>query len=437
MIDEEKVAPRTGRGRRVARGASRARRARRRVRGCRRARSPCRARRRSRRTARVRRRTSRAWLRRRPRCTASSPTISTCRGRSRSCPSASARSTSIACTRISGSSSRSSSRRSSAATCSPGGRVLDPFAGSGTTLVQCLESGYDAVGVDVAAFNCLLMRVKTARYDLVPARDRRSRRARTRSAGRASDRAGTSASGSRPRAAAELLHFRSLVERVRARRRPAGRARAGGPLGAADDSLRPRLPAHAAARAVLVPQAPPRVRAGAGGGEVPRPLPRSTRSSGSRRSSACAARRTCCGRSFTATPATSRSTGAFDAILTSPPYPGLIDYHEQHRYAYELLGLDDRRDRELGAAALGTSRRALEDVRRRASARVLRGQSRIARAGRARDRRRQRSPRPLSRRFSSAAGSGLVDRLERHVNRRTGRRAGEYFESILVCVRET
>ena len=47
----------------------------------------------------------------------------------------------------------------------PGGRVLDPFAGSGTTLVQGLESGYDAVGGDLAAFNCLLMRVKTARYN--------------------------------------------------------------------------------------------------------------------------------------------------------------------------------------------------------------------------------------------------------------------------------
>ena len=35
------------------------------------------------------------------------------------------------------------------------------------------------------------------------------------------------------------------------------------------------------------------------------------------------------------------------------------------------------------------------------------------------------------------SGLRLVDRLERHVNRRTGRRAGEYFESILVCVRET
>src|SRR5919109_3060019 len=46
-----------------------------------------------------------------------------------------------------------------------GGRVLDPFAGSGTTLVQSLESGHEATGIDVAAFNCLLMRVKTARYN--------------------------------------------------------------------------------------------------------------------------------------------------------------------------------------------------------------------------------------------------------------------------------
>ncbi len=53
--------------------------------------------------------------------------------------------------------------------------------------------------------------------------------------------------------------------------------------------------------------------------------------------------------------------GDFDGIVTSPPYPGLIDYHEQHRYAYELLGLDDRRDRELGAAARGTSRAAIEE----------------------------------------------------------------------------
>ena len=47
----------------------------------------------------------------------------------------------------------------------PGQHVLDPFAGSGTTLVQALESGLDATGVDVAAFNCLLMEVKTRSYN--------------------------------------------------------------------------------------------------------------------------------------------------------------------------------------------------------------------------------------------------------------------------------
>ena len=31
------------------------------------------------------------------------------------------------------------------------------------------------------------------------------------------------------------------------------------------------------------------------------------------------------------------------------------------------------------------------------------------------------------------SGLRLEDRLERHVNRRTGRRAGEYFESVLIA----
>src|SRR4029079_6971128 len=53
--------------------------------------------------------------------------------------------------------------------------------------------------------------------------------------------------------------------------------------------------------------------------------------------------------------------GPYDGVVTSPPYPGLIDYHEQHRYAYELRGLDDRRERELGAAARGTNKAAIED----------------------------------------------------------------------------
>ena len=45
--------------------------------------------------------------------------------------------------------------------CPAGGLVLDPFCGSGTTLVEAVGLGRDAVGCDVSAFNALLTREKT------------------------------------------------------------------------------------------------------------------------------------------------------------------------------------------------------------------------------------------------------------------------------------
>ena len=98
----------------------------------------------------------------------------------------------------------------------PGGAVLDPFAGSGTTLVQSLESGHDAVGVDVAAFNCLLVRVKTAGYNEFvlesEIRDALGRldlwTARSRDCPR--DTA-TSAAGSRRKPLRSCSRFRSIV----------------------------------------------------------------------------------------------------------------------------------------------------------------------------------------------------------------------------------
>jgi hypothetical protein len=125
--------------------------------------------------------------------------------------------------------------------------------------------------------------------------------------------------------------------------------------------------------------------------------------------------------------------GRFDGIVTSPPYPGLIDYHEQHRYAYELLGLDDRRDRELGAAARGTSRAAVAEytdgisaILRRCSDALVPGAPVLVVV----NDRRGLYPEILER-----SGLELGERLERHVNRRTGRRAGEYFESVLVATK--
>lgn len=48
----------------------------------------------------------------------------------------------------------------------PGDIVLDPFAGSGTTLVQANELGLHAVGVDVSAFNVMISGCKVKQYDL-------------------------------------------------------------------------------------------------------------------------------------------------------------------------------------------------------------------------------------------------------------------------------
>lgn len=45
--------------------------------------------------------------------------------------------------------------------------VLDPFAGSGTTLVQANEHSLHAVGVDISAFNALLANVKVRGVDFV------------------------------------------------------------------------------------------------------------------------------------------------------------------------------------------------------------------------------------------------------------------------------
>jgi DNA modification methylase len=44
--------------------------------------------------------------------------------------------------------------------------ILDPFVGSGTTLVQCLELGLHSIGIDISRYNCIISKVKTAAYDL-------------------------------------------------------------------------------------------------------------------------------------------------------------------------------------------------------------------------------------------------------------------------------
>ncbi|MBU0478339.1 site-specific DNA-methyltransferase [bacterium] len=44
--------------------------------------------------------------------------------------------------------------------------ILDPFCGSGTTLVQANELGLNSVGIDISAFNAFISNVKVGKYDI-------------------------------------------------------------------------------------------------------------------------------------------------------------------------------------------------------------------------------------------------------------------------------
>ena len=48
-------------------------------------------------------------------------------------------------------------------------------------------------------------------------------------------------------------------------------------------------------------------------------------------------------------------------IFSSPPYVGLIDYHEQHAYAYDLFGFERQDDLEIGAMFKKQSKQAQQD----------------------------------------------------------------------------
>ncbi len=314
-----------------------------------------------------------------------------------------------------------------------GGRVLDPFAGSGTTLVQALESGMTASGIDLAAFNCLLMRVKTGRHNpFTLEHDLRDALARfDRGEGEAALATGYVAEWFAPEAADDLLRFRSLIdgyESVDVLRIVLARAARSARLTThfdLDFPSRPQLGeywCHKHKREC-------------------RPVERATHFLRRYTLDTLARLKT-----FSKVRGPGEAVvihgdarevdagSGFDAVVTSPPYPGLIDYHEQHRYAYELLGLDDLRERELGAAAGGSSREALGryvdgigEVLARSAEALRPGAPLLVVV----NDRRELYPDVLDR-----AGLRLDGRYRRHVNRRTGLRAGEYFEDVLVARRQ-
>lgn len=122
--------------------------------------------------------------------------------------------------------------------------------------------------------------------------------------------------------------------------------------------------------------------------------------------------------------------GEINGLITSPPYVGLINYHEQHRYSYELLDLEQRNEEEIGAAFKGQGKSAKIEYIDKISEVLLNAKNQMVKNGIvvivANDK--------WNLYDDIRQNTGLYEEAKviRHVNRRTGRRTTPYFETVFI-----
>lgn len=332
--------------------------------------------------------------------------------------------------------------------------VCDPFVGSGTTLVEAARLGVDSFGVDVSPFNCLLARVKTGAYD-IGGLERDVLDILRRSAPQGLTLFGAQEStGARrleptpyiaewfaPQAQEELLAYCALIPEyehtdvLKVILSRSARSARMTPHHELDHPKAPQTEPYLCRKHKRICEP---VR------EARKFLERYSLDTLRRIGEFARARKptkceVVCGdsRQVEFPPA--------DLLITSPPYVGLLDYHEQHRYAYEFLSLlpepfasvggapgEGRRNdaAEIGPARSGSGRAAREayvksitEVFARATARMPDGAHIVVVVN---------DKHALYEGIREALGFEEVALLNRHVNRRTGRRAGEFHEQVMV-----
>lgn len=328
----------------------------------------------------------------------------------------------------------------------PGQRVGDPFVGSGTTLVQANELGIHAFGCDISAFNALLARVKTARYrvEAVEKEIHDALEKTRRASARRDDQLvlfdlpaavrlppvtqDYLKQWYAPQALNELVTYRQVIddggyEYPNVLRIILSRS-----------ARSARLTTHFDLDFPKRPQTEP-YWCYKHGREC---QPTTDALKFVQRYSLDTAKRL---KEFDRVRTDADVTVAhgdsalveyprLDGIITSPPYVGLIDYHDQHAYAYHLLGLDDNSEQEIGPASGGSSQRAkrkyqadIARVFRRALNAMPSGGVVVVVAN-------DRSN--LYNGIAESLGVEVEAIVKRHVNRRTGRRSSAFYESVFV-----
>lgn len=322
----------------------------------------------------------------------------------------------------------------------PGETVYDPFCGSGTTLVEANVLGVNAIGCDISGFNCLLAKVKTQKYDVSQAKREildilqvTEDRCRPNLFSLIDDEIIDDTDNNyllewyAKQARRELLTYRSLINNYHYHdllkiilSRSARSAR----LTTHFDLDFPKKPQTESYYCYKHSRSCSPIQEALGF------LRRYSLDTIERIEEFAALQTNAHVAILNADSRHVELPDQMDGIITSPPYVGLIDYHEQHRYAYELLGLTDKSDLEIGAAARGSSQAAKKVYCEEIMA-VFAHAAQHMRSG---------SPavvvvhdkHDLYPEIAGACGFEVECVIERHVNRRTGRRAGEFFEEIYI-----
>lgn len=328
-----------------------------------------------------------------------------------------------------------------------GQTVLDPFSGSGTTLIQANELGITAIGYDVSAFNVLLCRAKTAEYDLKKMEKEVMNILTKVHDSTQIDQGQTNLFGEilnqldlldtdntylqtwfAPNSLKELLTYRHFIETgdyeyqdllkiILSRSARSARLTTHFDLDFPKEPQRGPYYCHKHRR-----ECTPTMSAYKFIRRYSLDTIKRLKQFDKLRTKA---------KIFVCNEDSRKvNFPKVDGVFTSPPYVGLIDYHEQHAYAYHLLGLKDRRELEIGPAANGSSKTS-QKLYQKDIALVFSNVAKSMDSGAriivvANDRK------GLYEKIADLAGLNCEGIINRQVNRRTGRRANKFYESIFI-----